>query len=235
MTFLKNRDRRPEVMDQPDLDEHEHRVALRGLKRVNRISATTTPIWKALAALAKGCTTQPLRVLDLGSGGGDVAIALARRARKEGMGVSVHGADISPRAVELAREAARGAQVDCEFFAMDVVHDPLPAGYDVIMSSLFLHHFDEAVVQEILQKAAAASGRAVLMDDLRRTAAGYLLCWVGCRMLTRSRVVHTDGPLSVRAAWTLDEIRKLADASGLTAARIRRHWPQRFLLSWERP
>jgi hypothetical protein len=37
-TALDNRDRQPEVMDQPGLDPREHAKALTGLRRINTIS-----------------------------------------------------------------------------------------------------------------------------------------------------------------------------------------------------
>ncbi len=80
-----------------------------------------------------------------------------------------------------------------------------------------------------------AAHKAVLIDDLLRTKLGYALCWIGCRILTRSRVVRIDGPLSVRAAYSLRDVERLVDRCGLNGATIKRHWPERFLLSWEAP
>jgi len=70
---------------------------------------------------------------------------------------------------------------------------------------------------------------------LVRTRFGYALAWAGGRLLTRSPIVHTDGPLSVRAAFTLDEFGTLAERAGLRGATFRRHWPQRFLFAWRKP
>ena len=76
------------------------------------------------------------------------------------------------------------------------------------------------------------ASQRVLINDLRRTRAGYVLAWLGCRLLTRSPIVHVDGPLSVRAAFSLDEVRQLAEECGLSGATLTTHWPQRFLLDW---
>ena len=57
----------------------------------------------------------------------------------------------------------------------------------------------------------------------------------GLRILTRSPIVHVDGPLSVRAGFQPGEVLDMADRAGLRGARITRHWPQRLLLSWRRP
>ena len=47
-------------------------------------------------------------------------------------------------------------------------------------------------------------------------------------------VVHTDAPLSAKAALTINEMRDLAGAAGLNDAVLQRRWPCRFLLTWRR-
>src|SRR5438128_111546 len=51
---------------------------------------------------------------------------------------------------------------------------------------------------------------------------------------SRSEVVHVDGPRSVEGAYTPEEALELAKRAGLRGATVRRSWPCRFLLSWER-
>ncbi len=80
-----------------------------------------------------------------------------------------------------------------------------------------------------------AAARLVLINDLARTGAGYLLAWAGCRVLSRSPVVHHDGPASVASAFTPDEALELAREAGLAGATVARRWPERFLLAWSRP
>src|SRR5262245_53341187 len=75
----------PEIMDQPDLAVARHHQALRGLERVNFWSAASRSIWPALAALAKELSPRTLRVLDVGSGGGDLVRKLHRRAQHAGL------------------------------------------------------------------------------------------------------------------------------------------------------
>jgi hypothetical protein len=86
----------------------------------------------------------------------------------------------------------------------------------------------------LLQKMWRASSQWMLVDDLLRTSLGLFLAHLGCRILTRSPVVHADGPQSVRAAFTREELRELAELAGLPAPEERPHWPQRILLSWRR-
>jgi hypothetical protein len=72
-----------------------------------------------------------------------------------------------------------------------------------------------------------------VMDDLCRSPLGYWLARWGCQLLTRSPVVHFDGPASVQSALTATEALQLAHAAGLEGAAVVRRWPERFTLVWE--
>ena len=222
-------------MDDPELDERLHRQALLGLERINRISGVAAVLFRALRPLCDEIADRPLRVLDVGCGGGDVGIDIWRQAQRWGCDLEVGGCDISELAIRMATERASAAGVDAEYFQADVLIDGLPTDWDVFFCSLFLHHFDEERGIRLLQNMAGASRRVVLVSDLARTRPGYLLCWLGVRLLTRSPVVRVDGPLSVRAAFRAEEMGVMAERAGLGGARLTRHWPQRLLLHWTKP
>ena len=107
-------------------------------------------------------------------------------------------------------------------------------GYDVLISSLFYHHLSEDQVVSLLEKMAAATKHLLIVNDLRRCSAGLLLAHIACRLLTRSRVVHVDGPRSVCAAFTSAEMQVLAHRAGLNDAYVAHRWPCRFLCTWRK-
>jgi SAM-dependent methyltransferase len=231
---LRLRHRVNELMDQPGLDEQLHRKALRGLRRVNWFSRSSGILWSSIRELAGRVERRPLRVLDIACGGGDVTVAIARRGQRAGIEMQVDGCDISPVAVRHARQQAEQVQPGVGFFELDALADPLPDDYDVLMCSLFLHHLDEADAVELLRRMSVATRHLLLVNDLRRTRWGYWLARWGSRVLTRSQIVHTDGPLSVSAAFTAEETLQLARQAGIDHATLSQHWPQRFLFSWRR-
>lgn len=234
LAFLSRRDRQPELMDQPEVDRDAHRHALDGLRTTNSICRTAQVIWRGIMDLnIRPTGGQPLRVLDIAAGGGDVLRGVAKLASEQGVAMEFHGCDISATAVEYAQCAAnRDAVANVGFSRLNALTDPLPTGYDVLMCTLFLHHLSEVDAIELLRQMAGAAKRCVIVDDLRRTRFGYFYAWAGGRLITRSHIVHADGPLSVRAAFTIAEARQLALDAGLQNARFRSHWPERFLMSW---
>jgi 2-polyprenyl-3-methyl-5-hydroxy-6-metoxy-1,4-benzoquinol methylase len=122
-----------------------------------------------------------------------------------------------------------------EWRTCDVLAEPLPAGYDVLTCSLFLHHLSDSDAVTLLRKMRDAARSAVVVNDLTRGPLTLGLVTLGSRLLSRSPVVLFDAPASVRAAFTPAELRGLAKAAGLDGATVRRVFPCRMALTWERP
>lgn len=230
---LASRDRQPELMDDPGIASGEHDRALKGLARLNRASRIEHTVYRAIEPFL---SDEPLSVLDVAAGSGDLISALARRTAAAGYGVEFTGCDISETACEHMRsnfqrlgEPASGrlAAIRC-----DALRDPLPRGHDIVMCHLFLHHLDDSDIVRLLRSMRESARRGVIISDLRRTRRGYALALLASRLLTRSRVVHTDALLSVRGALTGAELADLSSRAGYAGVCIRNTWPQRMLLTW---
>jgi 2-polyprenyl-3-methyl-5-hydroxy-6-metoxy-1,4-benzoquinol methylase len=238
---LKQRVLEGELMDASDLEATRHRVALKGLERVNRLSRTAHVISRAIRKSCDQESKRPLRILDLACGGGDVTLSVSQRLLAAGMQVAVEGWDRSETAISYAKKRGSQRQKNrygtstrhVRFYQRDVLELESDKEYDVVMCTLFLHHLERDAAVQLLAKMHRAARQLVLIDDLRRTWFGYRLAQLGCQILSRSPIVHVDGPLSVRAAFTESEIRELSQQAHLPEPTITRHWPQRFLLSWK--
>jgi 2-polyprenyl-3-methyl-5-hydroxy-6-metoxy-1,4-benzoquinol methylase len=220
-------------MDDPTLDPALHRQALRGLARINAISRSAAMLWPYLRAEARRRPGQPLHVIDLACGGGDTLIDHAQRAQRAGLKLRLTGLDMSETALEHARQrvAEAGVPDQVDFVQLDLFaadQPPLPPA-DVAMNSLFMHHLTQAQAVTLLRQMGRTAAR-VLINDLRRGRTAYAVTVAGTRLLSRSPVVHIDGPRSVRAAWTPDELRALAEEAGLRDIRVSRRFPFRMVL-----
>ena len=224
----------PELMDDPRLDPCAHARALRGLARLNRLSRPDSALWPDLDRACRS-STGPVRLLDLATGSGDVPLRLLRRARRRGRSLQVDGCDLSPLAIETAQARSRCFGDDAvRFFRHDVITQQLPDGYDVITCCLFLHHLSQEQAIGLLCEMKRAARRLVIVSDLRRCRTGPAVIGATSRLLTRSRVVHTDAVRSARAAFTMEEAAFMAARAGLDDATIRKGGPYRFVLSWWR-
>ena len=249
---LKSRYLVPELMDDPNLPAADHQLALHGLRRINRFSGTVSSLCSTILDLVKPANASPGQspefqspglqspwvLLDIGCANGENLIALYRQLAKR-IPVRCIGWDISPYAIQSAKALASSAGLSEEQVRFEVVDalgqiDPAPQA-DIVMNSLFMHHFEESAVVSLLTRSAQLARVAVVADDLNRTQLGWFLAKTGCWLLSRSPVVHFDGPQSVRAAFTCTEIASIAERAGLVDARLKKHWPERYALVWRRP
>ncbi|XZE52319.1 methyltransferase domain-containing protein [Planctomycetaceae bacterium SH139] len=223
----------PELMDDPNLDPAEHRLALRGLSRLNRFTGVADAVYRRLRRLS-AVSPRPLRVLDVATGSGDLPIRWLKLARRDGFPLQVTGVDMSPLAVSQAGEQAERNQVEADWLVANVLEDDLPNDFDVVCCSLFLHHFEDDDVVQLLRVMRDATDRGgelrrLLVCDLARSRLNLTLVSFAAQLVTRSPVVHCDAALSVRAAMTRREFEGLAETALGFAPRVEPLLPCRFL------
>jgi 2-polyprenyl-3-methyl-5-hydroxy-6-metoxy-1,4-benzoquinol methylase len=227
---VSRRDRQRELMDDPGISDEDHRLALRGLARLNQASGIVGTVWRELKPFARG-SGRPLRVLDVACGSGDLAVGVGLRAARAGVPVQLWACDFSATALHATQARGKAAGIEIRTFQVDVTQDALEGEYDAVMSHLFFHHLEEDAIVSLLRRMDASAARLVLVTDLIRDRRGYSLAWLASRVLTRSKVVHTDALLSVRAALRPTELMGLADRAGLGGAAVRQVWPRRMVFT----
>ena len=184
-----------------------------------------------------GDTARSLRILDMGTGIGDIPELLVRWGEACGIRISVTAVDANPATVEFARRTLDSRlnprlreRVDVQVGDARALDYP-NGSFDVVMASLFLHHFDDDAAIGVLREMNRLSSNGLIVNDLHRHPAAY----VGIRsivlLLPVSGMFGHDGPASVRRAFTPSELRVLAAHAGLRNVRIRRRWAYRLVLS----
>ena len=238
---MKERVLVPELMDDPAIDPVEHRRALNGLRRINKLCQTGSQLANEIIAIAKKHQRTRLSILDIGCGSGDIAFEVSRRLASH-LQCNITGWDISQTAVDCAATnwtkqqncipVGKRSNVQLHFQQADVF-EATEAKFDIVYCCLFLHHFTEQQAVQVLTRMREIASLTVVVDDLIRSRMGYALAQIGCQLLSRSPVVHFDGPQSVRAAFTEDEAKQLAAEAGMASCSTRKHWPERYLLRWD--
>ena len=178
------------------------------LSRIRRVAARLPP-------------GRRLVVADVGGGRGDLAVHVARWARRAGRPVRVLVLDTDAATLALARRRT-AAYPEITVVQADATALPLREGAaDVVVAALTLHHLDPDAAAACLAEMRAAAPLAVV-NDLLRTRTSLALVWLATRLLWLHPVSRHDGPLSVRRAYSPGELAVLAEKAG-GRARIRRY------------
>ncbi|GJM23969.1 MAG: hypothetical protein DHS20C16_03840 [Phycisphaerae bacterium] len=226
-----HRRREPELMDDPHVDQCEHRAALAALRRSNRWLGADSKIVDVVASFTHSRET---RVLELGSGGGGLIAALMAHSRRTQRETRCVGLDRSPFAISDAQSHVGAAQTT-EFVVGNALQLPFASqSIEVVVCSLLLHHFDPEEATKLLKEASRVASKAVVVSDLDRTALAWLVTWTATRLMSRSRLFRVDGPLSVRAAFRPAEALDLATGAGMARATVRKAFPFRWMMIWRR-
>jgi hypothetical protein len=78
-----------------------------------------------------------------------------------------------------------------------------------------LHHLGPADAVTMLREMGRVATRAILVNDLLRSRLGLAGAWLLSRVATRNPLSRHDAPLSVRRAYTKEEMQALAEQAGL--------------------
>ena len=213
----------PELLDGGQLDEHELRANLADLPRLNRLPGGRGASVVAVAALIRGIA-DPV-VLDVGTGAADMPLAFAAR------GWSAIGLDVDPAVAGVARERTAGAD-GIRIVLGDAGALPLgDASVDVAHASLLAHHLDPPDAVRAFAEMARVARRGVVVNDLRRGILPLMATAVAVTAFGRCRTTRHDGLLSVRRAYTPDELDDLLDAAGLRVIDRTAAWMTRVVTS----
>lgn len=225
-----------ELMDEPDVETSELARSLADLREVNRwLGGRRVVFHHLLPMLRRTAASAPLRVLDVATGSGDIPLALAEWGREQGVPLEITATDAHPATLDLARAHLAG-QPEVRVEIADALALPYGDGaFHFALCSTALHHFEPMQAVRALRELNRVASAGVVVNDLRRSvpalAGAYLLARTVWR---RSRLTRHDGPLSVRRAYTPEELAMLAHAAGMTTARVRAHLPCRVALVVDR-
>jgi SAM-dependent methyltransferase len=199
----------PEMLDHapPDVTQ----ASLQDLARINRYLGGYYVLGQVFDGVVS--PADAFSVLDIGAASGDMGEAIRRRyPLAEVTSLDYKGDHLTQ---------AAGPKIVADAFRLPF----RPASFDFVFSSLFLHHFSDDQVVELLRSCQSLARRAVLAIDLERGPLAY-------HFLPRTRwlfgwhdITINDGQISVAAALKKDELRNLAMRAGLNSARVRVHRP----------
>ncbi len=232
---LSSRVDRLELMDTMTFDEPVVRRTLAFLGMTARHFGGADIVTQRLAAWSKRWPAKTvISILDVGTGGAEIPMAIARWARRFNRRVRIVALDLMPGIAGIARANAREfPEVDVRCQDVFALRD---AGetFDYVTASLFLHHVPTPRIQEILQLFDQMARRGVIVSDLARNAASY---WAvkSLALLTGNHVVRHDAPLSVQRAFTREELQDFAVTAGLPYLRASGAPWFRLSLAGEKP
>lgn len=215
-----------ERMDEPDCDLHKLRRTYAQFGAINILVSGWRQIY--LRHLRPHLSpTVPRTLLDIGCGGGDVPLRLARWARRDGLRLRITAIDADSRAIAYA--SARPAHPQVQFrqaLSSDLVREGQP--FDFITSNHLLHHLTAGELTTVLQDSEQLCRELVVHNDIERSALAYAAFRAATARFFPGSFIHEDGLLSIRRSYTHAELAAQAPPGWVAG----RQFPFRNLLTY---
>ncbi|WP_427018121.1 class I SAM-dependent methyltransferase [Pseudarthrobacter sp. P1] len=197
-----------EEMDSPDCDPAMLEATYGHFAQVNSLVAGWRSIYmrEVRPLLSAGKRTT---MLDIGSGAGDIAAALARWAREDGLRLHVTALDPDPRAHNYATRHPSAMGVS---YIQGHSSQLVAAGYhfDLVISNHVLHHLSAGELQGLLADSVRLSRRLAIHSDIRRHLGAYALFSAATFPFFRGSYIRRDGLASIRRSYTAAELAAVA-------------------------
>ncbi len=218
---------REELLDQNRGSLSDVRQSLADIRRINAWLGGARVACNGVFDLLEKRGLNGATILDVGTGSADIPQRLVEQGRKRGYDLKILALDLSERHLQIAKEYVGGIReielVQGDAFALPLENNSV----DIVVSSLFLHHFRAPQIIQILNEWQRVARLGWVANDLIRHPFALVFFRATGPIFARSYLTRYDGAASIRRAYTLAEMRAIVQ-SEFPAARVREHFPYRL-------
>jgi hypothetical protein len=231
MSFLidtSSRSPATEMMDDFTIEGSVLRDTLDKLETINRLLGGNSVTLKGLKKiLLKSSKTKTITIVDLGCGHGDILRDVAKFGRKNSYKFKLIGIDANNAAIDYAKALSKDYP-ELSFETIDIFSEDFKKQkYDVVLCTLFLHHFKNNELIPFLKSTVQKASIGVIVNDLHRhKLAYYLFKMIG--LFIKNKMVREDGLTSVLRAFKRNELETILTKTGVNFS-IEWKWAFRYL------
>ena len=224
----KQRTDKEELMDDFSIGGDLLRDTLDKLEKINRWLGGNKVTVNGLKALLKNHPKeQKITIVDIGCGHGDILRDVAKFGRKEGYKFKLIGVDANSAAIDYANELSM-EYPELSFKTQDIFYKDFKSEtFDVVIATLFLHHFKEEQLVSFLKNTIKQTKIGMVINDLHRHTLAYYL-FLLLSIFISNKMIIEDGLTSVLRGFKRDDLEKISSKINVTP-QISWKWAFRFL------
>lgn len=229
MINTKTRSNQIEMMDDFEIRGNELTKSLDQLSLINLFLGGNQITMNGLNKILKKSSKDiPHKIVDLGCGNGEMLRVIANYGKKNGFNFELIGIDANPHTILYAKELSKSYK-NIRFEEMNVLSESFEGiPCDITLSTLFLHHFDDKQIMELLKKLINNSSKAIIVNDLHRHRMAYYLFSLICLGI-RNKMTKNDGLISILKGFKKEDLEAFSKELNLKSSII---WKWAFRYQW---
>lgn len=223
----KKRTDKEELMDDFSIGGDLLRDTLDKLENINRWLGGNLVTLNSLKKVIKNHSKEvELSIIDIGCGHGDILRDIAKFGRKKGYKMKLLGVDANPAAIEYANELSTKFP-ELSFKTEDIFSEDFKnRKFDVVVATLFLHHFKEEQLVPFLENTLKQTQIGIVVNDLHRNKLGYYLFML-LSVFIKNKMIIEDGLTSVLRGFKRKDLIKISQKINIKS-QISWKWAFRF-------
>ncbi|PIB37263.1 hypothetical protein BFP72_18530 [Reichenbachiella sp. 5M10] len=232
--FLKQRSQQEELMDDFACQGEVVHQTLRELHSINTYLGGTALSLRGIHTLTQLKPKLAYSLVDLGCGGGDTLKVIEGWSHKKKLPMTLTGIDANPHIITYAKQNTVNHS-DIHFEALDVFGEEFQSqSYDIAHCSLFLHHFREKELVNLLRRLYEQVSTGIVINDLHRHPISYYFTKWLLTAWSRSEMVRYDSVLSVARSFTRRELKNCLQQAEISNYTLKWKWAFRWeVIIWK--
>lgn len=210
-----------ELIDEPYVDENLKKQIVSGLHTKNKVFGTykkTIDLLRPLIAEINAVEKRPARLLEIGSGSGQLAFALYNELSCTDLTFTLEGSDVVSTYIDEGNAEAQKRNIPVMFHKIDAFHlETLPENsFDIIFCLHSLHHFSPAQLSRIMAGTFKVASKAFLAVDGYRGLSNLLFMAVSGALKSLVEMNHAffhDSLISARKLYAVKQLELLSRLS----------------------
>jgi 2-polyprenyl-3-methyl-5-hydroxy-6-metoxy-1,4-benzoquinol methylase len=231
MPDFSQRSEAPEIMDDLQCSGEVVRQTLRELDTINSLlGGNYVTILGLEKLLAHEDQKKSISVVDVGCGSGDMLRRIRKWAVRKGLSLDLVGIDANPSIIQYAVEHTSSYENIDYRVANIFSEDYRRMKFDIIIATLFLHHFTESQLIDFFRNTKSQVKKGLIVNDIHRNWFAFYSIKFLTKLFSRSSMVKFDAPLSVLRAFRKKDLIRILDKAGIENYTIRWMWAFRWQL-----
>ena len=213
-----------ELLDEDGIPFEDIKVTLDELHFINTYLGGYNATRFGLDKLLRNRTNK-VKIVDVGCGGGDNMMEIAKWCQKRNIDVEIIGIDMKDTCITYARNNTKEYD-NMRFITSDYRH--VDESFDIVHSCLFTHHLDDEQLNQYLSWSKKNSKLGAIINDLHRNYFAYHSIKILTAIFSKSYLVKNDACLSVLRSFKGKEWKEHSEKAGFEHCELHWNWAFRY-------
>lgn len=208
--FLREREtQKKEFMDDPDCNKELLFNTYNQFRHINHYFSGWKSLYNRFIKPAALPSNDVLSILDIGCGACDILSSILKWADEDGIKIEVYGIDPDQRLCEYFTKHSLNKNIIYKPCSLQAIQSDSKK-FDFVITNNIVHHLNQNELRYFFDNTKSICKNRIIFNDVSRSDLAWICYQFIARIFYRNSFALYDGSLSIKRAYTLNEMRQIA-------------------------